>query len=142
MKQVLEQDEANETGSYISSLMLHYPDVVNKLVTKDSLTYGEFKIRLHALTSNAATQHNEMAIALMANKKKRRAPTQNTYNTPSKLSFSKLSFPKQNENQTCTYCKARNFKAEGHIWQNCRKLRRSTMHTLLKKRTQLNYRTQ
>lgn len=95
------------------------------MTTKDNLTYSQLKVRLHSLSSNVG--NTERTSALVANHrpnkhKKRRFGNEcsNTQSNEDRTSRSTANSP-----LSCTWCKARNFRHEGHIWQECRKLKAS-----------------
>ena len=54
MKEVMEQDEAKRDW-LLAGLVSQYPNVVDNMTTKDSLTYAQLKLRLHSMSSNVST---------------------------------------------------------------------------------------
>ena len=120
MKQVLEQDKAKR-DLLLAALVAHHPNLVDNMTTKDNLTFSQLEVRLHSLSSNVDSRTARTAnTALVAHGKKRkfdrRVRTSSNSATPISIS-----------GQSCTWCKARNFRHECHVWQECRKLKASNM---------------
>ena len=122
MKQVLQQDEAKRDW-LLAALVSHHPNLVDYMTTKDNLTFSQLKVRLHSLSSNV---DNCAGTALVVNhgnhhgnhhEKKRKFDRSNH--------SSNSANPASTSAQSCTWCKARNFRHEGRVWQECRKLKAS-----------------
>jgi len=112
----LEEDYAKR-DFLLAALSKHYP-------TKSDLSYAELKHRIRALASNgqlntpAPTTIIDAAL-VTENKRARRCQGK--------------AYQNQNQNQNrmmqppmyeCSYCKKHGPSYEGHLWQNCRKLKR------------------
>ena len=121
MKEVLEQDEAKRDW-LLSSLVSHYPNAVDNLLTKDKLTYAELKLRLHALSSNVVPQNGTALIAMNKGRYNRRFGDKKSYpsRSPHPSKPNELSY----EKPACTWCKSRGHRFEGHTWKSCRKLKK------------------
>ena len=85
------------------------------MTTKDNLT---LKVRLHSLSSNVDSRAGTALVVSHGNHGKKR-------NFDRSNRSSNSANPASTSGQSCTWCKARNFRHEGHVWQECRKLKAS-----------------
>ena len=120
MKQVLDQDEAKRDWLLVA-LVSQHPNLVDNMTTKDNLTYSQLKVRLHSLPSNANAVPRTQDSALISTHIRRKL----------KGRGSRSKSPTPASSTSCTWCKARKFRHEGHVWQDCRKLK-AIPPTLLK----------
>ena len=89
------------------------------MTTKDDLTFSQLKVKLYSLSSNVESRTGTALIARHngSHGKKRK------FDRGTRSSSSAT--PTSASTQSCTWCKARGFRNEGHVWQECRKLKAS-----------------
>ncbi|RPB29273.1 hypothetical protein L211DRAFT_845258 [Terfezia boudieri ATCC MYA-4762] len=126
---LLELEEAKREY-LLASLVTHYLNVVDTL-TKDHLSYKDLKVRLIGLAINnqlpnynGSNNSNNTNTALVANnrqnnKARRKKSQQDSASTQSTTLATIVP-----GTRTCTYCKKHGHRFKGHVWQDCRKLKR------------------
>ena len=83
------------------------------MTTKDNLTYSQLKIRLYSLSSSTKVEDSAL-ISTYLHRKFKGPSSGSPFTGTLTSSFSPL----------CTWCKSHGFRHEGHVWQDCRKLRK------------------
>ena len=99
----------------LAALSEHYPNPVDNLTTKANLSYAEARHRMNSLCSKNQLGDTASAsdTALVVYKPAHRAKRYKSQPTRS-----------QPTTKVCSYCKRHGGTFEGHLWQECRKLKR------------------
>ena len=92
----------------LAALSDHYPNPVDNLTTKADLSYAEVRYRMQSISSERAESPKSTALAAENSNGKRR----------------RQSGQSQSTTKICTYCKRHGGNAEGHLWNECRKLKK------------------
>ena len=113
LRDFLEEDYSKR-DFLLAALSVYYPNPVDNLTTKANLTYAEVRHHMKSLSSNnqleeGENQRNTALVATSSNKSRRPRGKKQSTSTSTKI---------------CTYCKNKGGKAEGHLWHDCRKLKR------------------
>jgi len=114
----------------LAALSEHYPNLVANLTTKVDLTYAEARHHLNSLSSNnqlgdkstgtTTTTATTSGTTLVTGNNKQ---TRRRSRWQPKGSEHTSSQPPSTNTKVCTYCKRYGGTAEGHLWQDCRKLK-------------------
>lgn len=123
MKKVLNMDTVKR-DNLLGVLISDYPNLVVNITTKDDLTFSQLKIKLYSLSSNVDSSTTGTAnTALVVHHSKKRKFDHRARTSSSSATHSSTS------GQSCTWCKAHNFRYEGRVRQECRKLKASKTGT-------------
>jgi len=105
----LEEDFAKR-DFLLAALRKHYPNPVDNLTTKANLSYAEARYRMNSLCSNNQLGDTASDTALV------------TYKPAHRTKGYKFQYT-TGTTKICTYCKCYSGTFEGHLWQECRKLK-------------------
>jgi len=107
----------------LGCLVKHSKNVIDILITKDSLSYADVQEWLKNIDPSKIEENSALFVSKpLGNRKKGKKPTKsgNTNNSSSSSSSSK----------TCTWCKKQNpGRSEGHTWNECFRLQKMNKKT-------------
>ncbi|KAF8434443.1 hypothetical protein BGX38DRAFT_1275480 [Terfezia claveryi] len=107
-KAFLEEDFAKR-DFLLAALSQSYPNPVYKMTTNSNLTYSEVRRLMLGLASNNQLEDSYGDTALF---------------TSNKRKFGRGRKSPSESSKTCSYCKKHGGTSLGHVWQDCRKLKR------------------